>query len=500
MSTVSIDVGSVQNPRLSTAKCAAANRASRGGATRRYFVQVVLTSLPLIAADIVALATAACCVAAAASWLAEGPDVSLLQVVPPLAVALVLVNGLVGLYPGVGLNPVVEFRQTCVALSLLCGVLGATMLRESHSLGEYLFLLGTWCVSLAFSPLLRSVTRSLAGRCRWWGQPAIIFGDGPAALEICKALESNRGRGLRPVGLVEDSYSQAAATDVAATRVTPQQASSTVQRHSVFWAIVAMPEASREGVFRVIEEVFLERYPRLLIVPNMKPLPSLWNRASDCGGMPGIRVEDSLLLPLPRAIKRTMDLCVAILGGVLILPLTALICLLIKVSSPGPVFYSQRRIGAGARYFHAWKFRTMMANADEVLQHCLESNPHLREEWEKDHKLKDDPRVTWIGRWLRKSSLDELPQIWNVVRGEMSLVGPRPIVDAEIEKYGDTFRRYAKVVPGITGLWQVSGRNNTTYDERIDLDAYYVRNWSPWLDVYILVQTIKVVLLREGAY
>ena len=201
-----------------------------------------------------------------------------------------------------------------------------------------------------------------------------------------------------------------------------------------------------------------------------------------------------------RCVKRGMDLSIAAVGGLLILPLIGLICSLIKITSTGPIFYSQRRLGFGARHFQAWKFRTMVVNADEVLQDHLDTNVQLREEWARDHKLKNDPRVTWVGRWLRKTSLDELPQIWNVVLGQMSLVGPRPIVDAEVEKYGETFERYRRVVPGITGLWQISGRNNTTYQERVDLDSYYVRNWSPWLDLYILIRTIKVVLLREGAY
>lgn len=142
----------------------------------------------------------------------------------------------------------------------------------------------------------------------------------------------------------------------------------------------------------------------------------------------------------------------------------------------------------------------MFQNADQVLSVHLESNPALREEWLRDHKLKNDPRVTLVGRFLRKTSLDELPQLWNVLRGEMSLVGPRPIVSAEVAKYGEYFDDYQAVRPGITGLWQVSGRNNTTYEERVKYDEYYVRNWSIWLDLYILCKTVKTVLLGEGAY
>src|SRR6185436_3562805 len=171
--------------------------------------------------------------------------------------------------------------------------------------------------------------------------------------------------------------------------------------------------------------------------------------------------------------------------------------LLIRIDSVGPAFYGHERIGRGRRKFKAWKFRSMRRDADKVLNDYLEKHPELREAWERDHKLKDDPRVTRVGQFLRKTSLDELPQIWNVLMGEMSLVGPRPIVAAEIDKYAEHYEHYVQVLPGITGLWQVSGRNNTTYNERVALDVYYVQNWSVWLDIYILACTAKVVLLCE---
>jgi lipopolysaccharide/colanic/teichoic acid biosynthesis glycosyltransferase len=142
----------------------------------------------------------------------------------------------------------------------------------------------------------------------------------------------------------------------------------------------------------------------------------------------------------------------------------------------------------------------MVPDADRILADYLSAHPEYLFEWQRDHKLRNDPRVTPIGRWLRRLSLDELPQLWNVVIGQMSLVGPRPIVKAEIEKYGRRFGLYSRVRPGITGLWQVSGRNNTTYDERVSLDEYYVHNWSVWFDTYLLLRTVKTVLNREGAY
>ena len=214
----------------------------------------------------------------------------------------------------------------------------------------------------------------------------------------------------------------------------------------------------------------------------------------------GIRIEEALLLPLPRFQKRVQDVLISGLALVFLLPLLLLIAVLVKLTSRGPVFFRHRRIGSGGRQFHAWKFRSMVSNADEVLARYLADHPGLKKEWDKDHKLKHDPRATWIGRVLRKTSLDEVPQLWNVLVGDMSLVGPRPIVAAEIEKYGKTFRDYLRVRPGITGLWQVSGRNNTTYSERLAYDEFYVQHWSPWLDVYILMRTVRTVILCEGAY
>jgi Undecaprenyl-phosphate galactose phosphotransferase WbaP len=216
--------------------------------------------------------------------------------------------------------------------------------------------------------------------------------------------------------------------------------------------------------------------------------------------LPALAVTNRLALPWSRYLKRALDVATTITLGLPALPIIAILAFVVRISSPGPIFYGQERIGRHGRRFKAWKFRTMYQNADAVLARYLELHPELAAEWQANHKLRHDPRVTWIGSWLRVTSLDELPQIWNVLVGQMSLVGPRPIVTAEIDKYADRYEHYIKVLPGITGLWQVSGRNNTTYRERVDLDTYYVQNWSLWLDIYILACTVKVVLLGEGAY
>lgn len=177
-----------------------------------------------------------------------------------------------------------------------------------------------------------------------------------------------------------------------------------------------------------------------------------------------------------------------------------LISLIIKFSTEGPAIYSHKRIGKKGKEFKCYKFRTMYINADEKLKEILAKDPEKKKEWETYWKLKDDPRVTKIGSFLRKTSLDELPQIFNVLKGEMSLVGPRPVVQKEIDEYyKENSYYYFMVPPGITGLWQVSGRSETSYEYRVSLDSWYVKNWNLWLDIVILLKTVKAVIKREGA-
>lgn len=198
--------------------------------------------------------------------------------------------------------------------------------------------------------------------------------------------------------------------------------------------------------------------------------------------------------------KRLLDLVIVIVGGLCLLPVLIVLAIAVKLTSPGSVFYSQIRLGRHGRKFRAWKFRSMIPKGDHILQQYLAEHPELIADWLKDHKLRNDPRVTPIGKMLRKTSLDELPQLWNVLVGEMSLVGPRPILEREIHKYGPSIDLYFTVKPGMTGLWQVSGRNNTTFEERVKFDQDYIRNWSVWLDLVILAKTVKTVVSAEGAY
>ena len=185
---------------------------------------------------------------------------------------------------------------------------------------------------------------------------------------------------------------------------------------------------------------------------------------------------------------------------ILIAPFVIFICFFLKIFTEGDVFFVHRRIGLKGKAFSLYKFRTMKHNRDILLQNYFKDNENAKIEWEQNQKLKNDPRITRVGYFLREFSLDEIPQILNILKGDMSFVGPRPIVQKEIDKYGEVFNDYVRHKPGLTGLWQVSGRNNTTYKERVDMDLHYMRNKSLWLDLKILVKTIPVVLLRYGAY
>ena len=199
-------------------------------------------------------------------------------------------------------------------------------------------------------------------------------------------------------------------------------------------------------------------------------------------------------------IKRALDLALVLLASPLLVPLCLLLAVVIRATSPGPVLFFHRRLGKSGKFFSMWKFRSMHVDAAELLEAHFQRHPAARAEWIASHKLRSDPRVTRVGRFLRRTSLDELPQIWNVLNGSMSLVGPRPIVAAEIPKYGSEYFYYCAAKPGLTGLWQVSGRSKLTYEQRVELDRHYVLHCHMWGDVAILLRTFRCVVERDGAY
>jgi Undecaprenyl-phosphate galactose phosphotransferase WbaP len=409
----------------------------------------------------------------------------------------------VGLYPGIALNPVEEFRRIIrgVSISYLLIISGTFFIREANSYSRLVFLF-SWMLSIVLVVLFRSLVREYCCRMSWWGLPVVILGGGRTGHMVMDILNRNPGLGLRAVALLDGEADRPSLTIHRPNGPINGQLSlapSFAKERGVRYAILAMPGLSAKELSRVVHR-YAHCFPHLLIIPNLFGLSTLWVSAMDVGGVLGLELSQTLVRPGARFLKRMIDLVVGVAVTVALAPLMGVIYVAIRIGSKGPAIYGQTRLGLDGEPFVAWKFRSMLVGADALLEAHLARNPELRAEWERDHKLKDDPRVTPVGRMLRKTSLDELPQVWNILRGEMSLVGPRPIVRAEIVKYGDCYELYQKVRPGLTGLWQVSGRNNTTYQQRVAFDEYYVRNWSVWLDLHIFIRTVKTVLLGEGAY
>lgn len=408
-----------------------------------------------------------------------------------------------GLYPGVPNNPIVEFRKILHSLSISSIILISScfVMRDDQIHASRVILTLVWVFTFLLVPVGRWNVRRFCSRFSWWGIPTFILGTRESGQEILKMLTQQSSLGLRPIAILDEhgvEHSDNLLSEKLSEKAIPYATASSDQ-HSSCYAIVALPHLSSEELSDVLTHR-ADKYSRVLILPDLYGMSSLFVAPRDINGMLGLEIHQGLTQFLPQAVKRCCDIAITLTAGILLAPVIVFVYLAVRFTSPGPVFYGQRRIGRNNEEFTAWKFRSMVMNADTVLQKYLSENPSLREEWEKDHKLKRDPRITTIGRILRKTSLDELPQLWNVLCGQMSLVGPRPIVSAEVHKYGKRFNHYRRVKPGITGLWQTSGRNNTTYEVRTRLDEYYVRNWSVSLDLYILIRTLKTVLFTEGAY
>ncbi len=417
----------------------------------------------------------------------------------PALLLFPLAYGLAGLY-GMGIAPPEELRRLSYATSLVFIVLGsATFMYKAgadYSRGAFVF---AWGLMLFLVPLGRALVRELWARKPWWGVPVVVLGAGQTGQNVLRALKKQPGLGLKPVGLLDDDPTKQGQQVEGVRVLGGLDRAAKLARQGVAYAIVAMPGVPRNQLLELLER-HGAAFPHLLLVPDLFGLSSLWISARDLGGVLGLEVRQRLLQPGPRWIKRAMDITFCLVLAPVLGLAVAILGLLVRLDSTGSVFYGHKRLGFRSKMFQAWKFRSMVQDADQKLEDYLNQHPELRIEWQRDQKLRNDPRITRVGGFLRKTSLDELPQLWNVLRGEMSLVGPRPIVKEEIQRYGPLFDLYTRVRPGLTGLWQVSGRNDTTYAERVAMDAYYVRNWSPWLDLYILARTVWVVLFAKGAY
>jgi Undecaprenyl-phosphate galactose phosphotransferase WbaP len=409
-----------------------------------------------------------------------------------------------GLYPGYGMNVSEELRRQTHAL--LATLAFAAVFALTFQIGDTIsrFLMGFVFLGLLLcSPLMRHCVKGWMMGHGVWGKPVIIVGtDGPGT-RVEDLLTKEWALGYEPIAVFDDQpeghlVEVKDGGEGMPRRDALDEAVALTRDHSVDTLFLAMPHVPQEYLAN-LANLASTHFRNVVIIPDLAGVNSSTVVARDFAGTLGVEVRHNLLAPWVRRFKRGLDLIGALVGGLIISPLLVALVVLIKLDSSGPVFFGHRRLGAGDTHFRCWKFRTMHPDAERLLEEYLKDNPHLRTEWEQNHKLRNDPRVTRIGRILRKTSLDELPQLWNVLRAEMSLIGPRPIVDAEIVKYDEVYALYKRVKPGMSGFWQVSGRSDASYDNRVAMDAYYVRNWSVWLDLVILARTVRCVVAGRGA-
>ena len=511
----------------------------------------------LILTDLLTLGLAAGLVIAivASDTLTKAQRFSVAALVPMCIAALTAVQ-MYGLTPP---SPSEEIRRCTLTISLI--YVGSWMIAVArqgafHYLPHLAWLVG-WITSVMLVPIGRGVLRTRLAKLPWWGQPVVVFGAGRVGRAVVATLQQRPQLGLKPVAILDDDPSKHGTVratwgedDLMVQSVrqgpesshahpkaeeinpkgdepsfksddfeTPSQRSALeqfaevegvpivgglelapvlAQRLGIRSAVIAMPKLESAELLSVIER-YAEGYSSVLVIPDLFNVAHFGTPTHSLGGVLGIEVRRQLLLAGPRFAKRLMDVVLTTLGGLPLLPFVLIVSILIKLDSKGTVFYHQKRLGQDGVRFKAFKFRTMYGDGEARLREVLEKDPAMRAEYEEFHKLTVDPRVTRIGRILRKYSLDELPQIWSVFVGDMSLVGPRPYLEREIPDMNGQEAVILRVKPGITGIWQVTERNASTFEQRVHLDVEYVRSWSPWLDLYVLARTLPVVLGGTGS-
>ena len=382
-------------------------------------------------------------------------------------------------------------------------VLSIVLMYAGHILNNVsrLFIILSYGFILFYIILFRYILARTLIKLNVLAIPVLLVGAGKTA-ELVDIHFSNMPLAMyKIVGFVDDNPK----SDVLANKYEClgkfSDAEAVIKKYNIPNVLVCAPGLEPRKLVTLINKLQI-LVEKVTFVPELFGIPAANIQAR------GLMNEQTLILEVKnnlaqrrnRLFKRIFDITATVIGGILILPVIAIVAILIYLDSPGPIVFGHKRVGQGGKEFPCYKFRSMVPNAQEALEIYLKENPEAREEWERDFKLKDDPRVTKIGKFLRKTSLDELPQLWNVLIGDMSLVGPRPIVRAEVEKYGEYINDFYLVPPGITGVWQVSGRNDTTYEERVLMDSWYVHNWSVWIDIVYLVKTVLAVLKGKGAY
>jgi Undecaprenyl-phosphate galactose phosphotransferase WbaP len=408
----------------------------------------------------------------------------------------ILLAWITGLYPGFGLAAVHEMQKVLYVASLASVFLGVFLFLQQLGLAysRFIFVL-TWFLSALFMMLGRFALRNRFSRLEWWGVPMVIVGRAENVTHVIEKFFQNRRLGFRPV-FYFDPHDPSAQSICDIPPLKNKQAMQEMVAAAGIQHVVFTDPIEDFDSFNLhwMRDVF----PNILFVLNPSPFGSLWVRTIDLHGTLAIETNYHLLNRREIIIKRILDLLLTIILLLFTWPIFILLAILVRIDSKGPVLFSQKRLGQNGDIFDSYKFRTMFKNAEDKLQEVLANDPEANREYETFHKLANDPRITSLGKFLRRYSLDELPQFLNVLKGDMNLIGPRSYMPRELPAMGEYAKIILKVKPGITGWWQVMGRNATSFKQRLQLDEYYISNWSIWLDVYIIIKTAWVLVKGQG--
>jgi exopolysaccharide biosynthesis polyprenyl glycosylphosphotransferase len=386
-----------------------------------------------------------------------------------------------------------------VTIGLMSIVLYSFLFRELEVEISRGWLLSAWALSITLLNLHRFTFRRLVYGLRQQGlfrKRVVIVGANEESEAIWQQFKMAKQAGIDVIGFVDNSLPLNGQFKSLPILGRTDDLKEIVPKWDLDELVVAPTALSRDELLDIYRAFGTNGGARVRLSPGVFELYTTGVRVTEAGNVPLVTLNKLRITGIDAFLKHTLDYTLSFLGLVFLSPIFLLITIAVKLDSPGPAFHRRRVVGASGKPFDAFKFRTMRVDADEY----MERHPELKREFEETGKIKDDPRITRLGHFLRKTSIDELPQLINILRGEMSLVGPRMITAAEMAKFGKWQHNRTTVKPGLTGLWQISGRSDVSYPQRARLDMYYIRNYTIWQDIKILIGTIGTVLSGEGAY
>jgi Undecaprenyl-phosphate galactose phosphotransferase WbaP len=400
-----------------------------------------------------------------------------------------------GLYPGIMSSPAEDVKRICVCTFFsFVGIAISIFVEDNEDkIAVAIALVLAVPIATLLLPTGREVARQIFGRHHWWGVPAVIYCTGHSGDTIINRLIERPDLGYKPAVIINSGAFQNDTYCGIPVFAPGSTILALIKNFNIKVAILCDYKADISDI--------MKSYRYTISVSKTQDMLSTGTlQLKDIGGIIGFSSVHNLTKKGNLFAKRVLDIVLIIISFPVVFPLCIVISILVKITSPGPVFYGHVRVGKNRQQLKCWKFRSMYRDADKQLDKILSEDTEMAKEWEKERKFTDDPRVTKLGRFLRKTSLDELPQLWNILLGQMSFVGPRPVTEGELIKYGSNADYILSVTPGLSGMWQTSGRSDTEYEERITLDTYYIQNWSFWLDLWIVIKTVWVVFKGKGAY